>query len=313
MMTHFRYTVPRTGSTWLSVTALSLMFLLAGCGGGSGSSSSGTTDTSSRQATTAATTATSIDTNTTTASTTNTTDCTTGNTQDKDAKHGFPGTVANLVAGTSFDLEKPPHPDNDDATTATTAPALLHVLLTNTTKIVAPDGTTATLANGVRTSVHGTLDKATSTVTAIEIIVLPADATGGTGEGEKGEGDGKGDDKGKGDRTLLGKVSSISATDGTFVVAALPKPPRPDKGNPGFDKGNPPTPPDFTVTTTSTTTIVTVPAPPAPTLGTKPDGPPPVKTTATFADIKAGSVVAVTGTVDSTAHTVAATEVVIQK
>lgn len=68
------------------------------------------------------------------------------------------GTVSNLVAGASFDVQGPHG-------------RAIHVVLTDTTTITSASGDTATLANGQRVFVEGELDRSTGTLTATSVRI----------------------------------------------------------------------------------------------------------------------------------------------
>ena len=96
------------------------------------------------------------------------------------------GTVANLVAGTSFDLS------GHDGNT-------LHVLLTSTTTVVSGQtGSAVTLANGQSVRVEGAFDPKSQTVTATSVVL----DDGAPAQRQRAE----------------GTVASLNGTAGSFVL-----------------------------------------------------------------------------------------------
>ena len=90
-----------------------------------------------------------------------------------------PGTVSDLTA-TSFTLRPdlriaPPAPGGPDVPTVRS----FTVNLADTTSVLGPDGTTATLANGQSVVVRGTVDKSAGTVAATHVLRRPEVTTPG--------------------------------------------------------------------------------------------------------------------------------------
>ena len=111
-----------------------------------------------------------------------------GGSQDagKDCSAHLGGTVANLVAGTNFDLQGP------DGRT-------LHVLLSSTTTTVSGQtGAAFTLANGQNVRVEGAFDITSQTVTATSVILN--------------------DDMAVPHQRVNGTVASVDTTANTFVL-----------------------------------------------------------------------------------------------
>ncbi len=96
------------------------------------------------------------------------------------------GTVANLVAGTSFDLQGPNG-------------RTLHVLLSSTTTTVSGQtGSAFTLANGQNVRVEGAFDTTAQTVTATSVILN--------------------DDRGVPHQRVTGTVASLNSAAGSFIL-----------------------------------------------------------------------------------------------